>query len=360
MGKNAVPGGKKCPADVAGGAVGASARHATHRFCVAPMMARTDRHCRFFMRLLSKHAVLYTEMISCRALLHGDARRLLDFDASEYPLALQLGGSTARELAHCAQLGRRAGYPEINLNVGCPSARTGACGIGASMMRHPGHVAECVRAMDPSQALVSVKCRIGVDELDSESFLAEFATRVWEAGCGLLIVHARKALLNGLSPKQNRSIPELNYERVYQLKRCLPQLAIVINGGIDSIDACKEHLERVDGVMLGRAAYSNPMLLNAVDRELYGDDNARAHTPDSVLRALLRYAKRERNSNNTPIHKVLRHTPGLYKNVPNARHARRALVAVRAAQQLEELLARPAGELLPAESSPATSPAHAL
>lgn len=300
-------------------------------------MARTNRHCRYFMRMLSKHAVLYTEMLSCQALLHGHYQRMLRFDPTEHPLALQLGGATAHELEHCAKLGRRMGYREINLNAGCPSARTISHGIGACMMRNARATAECVRAMDPAQGLVSVKCRIGVDNEDSDEFLLEFAEYMWEAGCGLLIVHARKALLKGLNPKQNRSIPPLNYQRVYKLKRHLPQLRVVINGAISTLEECEMHLEHVDGVMLGRVPYAQPMLLRKVDRCLYNDDSGCVSDPDELLRLLLPYAKREENNHT---HNVLRATLGLYRNTPYARSARRALCAVRTVTQLEHFLSR--------------------
>ena len=308
----------------------------THRFCVAPMMARTDRHCRYFMRLLSKHAILYTEMIHAQSLLRGDHKRLLNHDPTEHPLALQLGGVKSQELALAAKLARKAGYSEINLNAGCPSTRATSAGVGACMMRKPELVGECLKALDPSQGLVSVKCRIGVDELDSKQFLHDFAGHVVESGCKLLIVHARKAWLKGLNPKQNRSLPSLNYERVYQLKQEMPQLRIIINGGINTLDECERHLEHVDGVMLGRAVYAWPMLLSGVDRCLYRAPTQNALNPEEVLMALLPYLRRKENMS---IYHVLRHTLGIYRHTPGARIARQSLGAVRTLKALEEFVA---------------------
>lgn len=301
-----------------------------HRFCVAPMMARTDRHCRYLMRLLSKRSLLYTEMITCKALIHGDRERLLRFDPIEQPLALQLGSNIPKELEICANFAKDVGYQEINLNIGCPSARTLSGGIGVSMMKDAKNSAECVRGISNAGALVSVKSRIGVDEYDSYEFLLDFAGRIWEAGCSILIVHARKAWLKGLNPKQNRHLPPLDYERVYQLKRDLPQLKIIINGGINSIDECLVHLNYVDGVMLGRSAYARPLMLNAVDKQLYGDNND-AIDWQQLWSQLLAYAQRPENHN---LHQLLRHTFGLFKARAHSGAARRTLSRVRTLEEL--------------------------
>lgn len=299
-------------------------------------MALTDRHCRYLMRLISKRTVLYTEMISCNGLIRGDYERLLRFDAQEHPVSLQIGGANPHDVERAAQLGRKAGYQEINLNAGCPSKKTTAYGIGACMMADPKRVAECVRAMNPSHGLVSVKCRVGIDELDSDEFLLDFAAHVWEAGCTLLIVHARKAWLSGVSPKRNRTLPTLNYERVYRLKKDLPQLRVVINGGIDTLEACERHLKHVDGVMLGRYAYAHPMILSATDSRFYGEKNIkRVPSPEDLLHTLLPYLKRIENGN---IHSVLRHALGLYRSTAGARMARRLLASVRTLRELEDFL----------------------
>src|SRR6476646_714073 len=242
------------------------------RLSVAPMMDWTDRHCRVFHRLLTRHARLYTEMLTTPAIIHGHRGRLLGFDESEHPVALQLGGSDPRELAQAARIGEEFGYDEINLNVGCPSDRVKDGRFGACLMAEPELVARCVAAMKRAVAIpVTVKCRIGIDDQDPEVALDTLARAVVAAGCDTLIVHARKAWLNGLSPKENRDIPPLDYDRVYRLKRAMPDVPIIINGGILSIDEAKAHLEHVDGVMLGRAAYQEPWRLLDVDRELFGE-----------------------------------------------------------------------------------------
>ena len=244
----------------------------THRFCVAPMMDWTDRHCRVFHRLLSCRALLYTEMLTTGAIIHGDRQRLLGYDASEHPVALQLGGSDACALATAAKIGEDFGYDEINLNVGCPSDRVKDGRFGACLMAEPALVAAGVAAMKRAVKIpVTVKCRIGIDDQDPEVALDLLARGVIAAGSDALIVHARKAWLNGLSPKENRDIPPLDYSRVYRLKAALPDVPVIINGGIASIAEAKEHLAHVDGVMLGRAAYQEPWRLLGVDRELFGE-----------------------------------------------------------------------------------------
>src|SRR5215471_6251225 len=237
-----------------------------YKFSVAPMMDWTDRHCRVFHRLLTRRALLYTEMLTTGAVIHGNRVRLLSFDASEHPVALQLGGSDPGDLATAARIGEDFGYDEINLNVGCPSDRVKDGRFGACLMAEPELVATCVDAMKRAVAVpVTVKCRIGIDDQDPEVALDTLARAVVATGCDALIVHARKAWLNGLSPKENRDIPPLDYGRVYRLKRAMPEVPVIINGGVKSIDEAKAHLEHVDGVMLGRAAYQEPWRLLNVD-----------------------------------------------------------------------------------------------
>ena len=244
-----------------------------HRFCVAPMMGCTDRHARYLLRLLSRRARLYTEMVPIGALLHGDAGRALRFDPAEHPVALQLGGSDPAGLARCARLAEGAGYDEVNLNVGCPSPRVQRGCFGAALMARPGLVAECVAAMRNEVSVpVTVKTRIGIDDLDSHARFRDFAGAVAGAGCATFIVHARKAWLSGLSPRENREIPPLRHDRVYRLKREMPGLEIVLNGGIGSLEEARTALGRgVDGVMLGRAVWHDLWLLAGVDRGLFGD-----------------------------------------------------------------------------------------
>ena len=239
----------------------------SHRFCVAPMMEWTDRHCRYFLRLISRRAFLYTEMVTADAVLYGNRERVLGFSPEEHPVGLQLGGSDAGKLAEAARIGADYGYDEINLNIGCPSDRVQSGRFGACLMAEPDLVAECVAAMGEASALpVTVKCRIGIDDQDAEESLDRFIDHVAEAGCRTFIVHARKAWLKGLSPKENRDVPPLDYERVLRLKQRRPDLEIVLNGGIESFASAQSHLPQVDGVMLGRAAYADPYLLAEVDR----------------------------------------------------------------------------------------------
>ena len=293
-----------------------------HRFCVAPMMACTDRHARYLMRLLSRRARLYTEMIPTGALLHGDAERALRFDSAEHPVALQLGGGDPTDLARCAHLAARAGYDEVNLNVGCPSPRVQRGCFGAALMARPALVAECVAAMrDAAPVPVTVKTRIGIDELDSYSRFRDFAGAVADAGCATLIVHARKALLNGLSPRQNRDVPPLRHDRVYRLKRDVPELAVVLNGGLTTLEAARNALARVDGVMLGRAVWNDLWLLAGVDRTLFGD-RAPALVRSEVVKGYLAYARRHDDAR---LGEVVRPLLGLFRGVPGARRWRRAL-----------------------------------
>ena len=292
-----------------------------HRFCVAPMMSHTDRHCRYFLRLWSKRAMLYTEMISAEALRRQPDARRLRFSPAEAPVGLQLGGGCPETLAEAAAMGARANYDEVNLNVGCPSPRASGGELGACLMREGARVAECIEAMSRSQLPVTVKCRTGVDEDDDYDFLARFCETVAAAGCKTLIVHARKAWLSGLSPRQNRSLPPLHYDRVHRLKRDFAHMTIVINGGIKNLDDCKTHLAHVDGVMLGRAPIRNPALLGAVDGELF-DDPRPAPKRERILAALLPYL-REHLAAGEPAYSVLRHTLGLYHGESGARAWRR-------------------------------------
>ena len=288
------------------------------------MMDWTDRHCRAFHRHLTGRALLYTEMLTTGAVIHGHRERLLGFDASEHPVALQLGGSEPRDLADAAKIGEDFGYDEINLNVGCPSDRVQNGRFGACLMAVPELVAECVAAMKGAVKIpVTVKCRIGIDDQDPEVALDALAHAVVEAGSDALIVHARKAWLNGLSPKENRDIPPLDYDRVYRLKRALPHVPIIINGGIAGIDEAKAHLAHVDGVMLGRAAYQEPWRLLAVDPEIFGE--AAPHSSmKQAFAAMLPYIERELVQG-TRLHAITRHFVGAFHGVPGARAFRRHL-----------------------------------
>ena len=299
-----------------------SSQSLDRRVSVAPMMDRTDRHLRYLLRLLAPHALLYTEMITARALLHGDAERLLRFDAAEHPVALQLGGSEPDELAQAARIGEAAGYDEINLNVGCPSDRVQAGCFGAALMLEPTRVADCVRAMRAAVDVpVTVKTRLGVDHHDSYEFVRDFIAEVAAAGCATFIVHARKAWLSGLSPKQNREIPPLDYGRVHRLKRELPELAIVINGGFVTLEDSVAQLEHVDGVMLGRVAYQDSWLLARIDEHIFG---GAAPAEAEVLAAFERYIARELERG-TPLKAMTRHLLGMRSGRAGGRRWRRAL-----------------------------------
>jgi tRNA-dihydrouridine synthase A len=296
----------------------------THRFCIAPMMDWTDRHCRFFHRLLTRRARLYTEMVTTAAVIHGDRERLIGFDPAECPVALQLGGSDPLALARCARIAQDFGYDEVNLNVGCPSERVQDGRFGACLMQEPALIGDCVAAMKAAVALpVTVKCRIGVDEQDPETALDAFAAAVTAAGVDVLIVHARKAWLKGLSPRKNRDIPPLDYERVFRLKAAYPRLPIVLNGGIASVEAARDHLARVDGVMMGRAAYHEPWRLLAVDPLLFGEPAPFA-SPKVAAEALMIYIEDEL-ARGTRLHAITRHLLGLFHAVPGARAFRRHL-----------------------------------
>ena len=290
------------------------------------MMDWTDRHCRVFHRRLTRRALLYTEMVTAEAVLHGDRARLLGFDGVEHPLALQLGGSDPAKLAQASRIGADLGYDEINLNVGCPSDRVQEGRFGACLMAEPELVASCVaamRAVAPANIPVTVKCRIGIDDQDSESDFQRFIETVAAAGCSVFIVHARKAWLSGLSPKENREIPPLDYDRVYRLKRARPDLTIIINGGIATLEQAQAHLDHVDGVMLGRAAYQTPFVLADVDRVIFGDQRA-PPTRAEAAEAMLPYIARHMEQGGR-LHNVVRHMLGLYHGRPRARAFRRHL-----------------------------------
>jgi tRNA-dihydrouridine synthase A len=296
----------------------------SHKFCIAPMMDWTDRHCRYFLRLITREALLYTEMVTCGALLHGDRDRLLKFNIEEQPVAIQLGGSIPAELAECSRMAEQAGYREINLNVGCPSDRVQQGKIGACLMAEPALVAECVSAMQAAVEIpVTVKSRIGIDDMDSYEALADFIDQVSRAGCQTFIVHARIAVLDGLSPKQNREIPPLNYERVYAIKENFPHLEIIINGGIKSLAEAKQQLQKVDGVMVGREAYQQPYFLAPVDQEIF----AKSCTPASrlqILENLLPYVATELQQG-TALRHITRHILGLFHGQPGGKQFRRYL-----------------------------------
>jgi tRNA-dihydrouridine synthase A len=288
------------------------------------MMEWTDRHCRFFHRLLTRRALIYTEMITTAAVLHGDRARLMAFDPAERPVALQLGGSDPRKLVECARIAEEFGYDQLNLNVGCPSDRVQEGRFGACLMAEPGLVGECVAAMKSRVKVpVTVKCRIGIDEQDPEEALEALARAVEAAGVATLIVHARKAWLDGLSPRENRDIPPLDYGRVYRLKAAHPGLAVVINGGIGDLDQAVAHLSRVDGVMMGRAAYQEPWRLLAVDPIVFGEP-PRLPSPKAAAEALVPYIERELASG-VRLHAITRHVLGLFQAVPGARAFRRHL-----------------------------------
>lgn len=297
---------------------------ASHRFCVAPQMDWTDRHCRFFHRQLSARARLYSEMVTVPAVIHGKRDQLLGFDPSEHPVVLQLGGSDPAGLAEAAKIGEDWGYDEINLNVGCPSDRVQVGSFGACLMAEPELVATSVAAMRAAVRVpVTVKCRIGIDDQDGEADLDRFVDIVADAGCDTFIVHARKAWLKGLSPKENREIPPLDYARVARLKLRRPELTIVLNGGIASIDEAEQHLQTFDGVMLGRAAYQTPYILAEVDRRIFGHDGPEV-TRSEALRGLIPYIERHTAQGGRP-YNILRHILGLYHGQPRARAFRRLL-----------------------------------
>ena len=308
-----------------------------NQFAIAPMMEWTDRHCRVFHRLITRRALLYTEMLATGAVIHGDREKLLGFSPEEHPVALQLGGSDPDDLAEAARIGAAFGYDEINLNCGCPSDRVQSGRFGACLMAEPDLVAEGVAAMKAAVDVpVTVKCRIGIDDQDPEPTLFGFAEKVMAASADRLVVHARKAWLKGLSPKENRNIPPLDYDLVYRLKATFPTMRIILNGGIGSLDEAEMHLKTVDGVMLGRAAYHNPWLLSEVDARLFGE--ARSVTREQVLATMIEYAERQLDEG-VRLNSITRHMLGLYHGQPGARAYRRHLTveAIRPGAGIEVL-----------------------
>ncbi|MBY6188253.1 tRNA dihydrouridine(20/20a) synthase DusA [Marinobacter hydrocarbonoclasticus] len=292
-------------------------------FSVAPMLDWTDRHYRYFARLISRQALLYTEMVTTGAIIHGKGD-YLGFNEEEHPVALQLGGSNPQDLAHCAKLAEERGYDEVNLNVGCPSDRVQNGRFGACLMAEPELVADCVKAMQDVVSIpVTVKTRIGIDEQDSYEFLTRFIDIVSGAGCGVFTIHARKAWLQGLSPKENREIPELIYERAYQVKRDFAHLNVSVNGGITTLEQCEAHLAHLDGVMVGREAYQNPYMMAEVDQRLYGDTGP-VLTRTEVVERMMPYLERHIANGGRANH-VTRHMLGLFNGMPGARQWRRYL-----------------------------------
>jgi|TARA_R110002126_G_scaffold13118_1_gene56184 tRNA-dihydrouridine synthase A len=291
---------------------------------VAPMIDWTDRHCRYFLRQLSPNVMLYTEMVTCGALLHGDAERHLRFDDTQHPIALQLGGGDPDDLATCTKMGADAGYDEINLNCGCPSDRVQSGAFGACLMKDPDHVARCIAAMSgATDKPVNIKCRIGVDEFEDYDFLKSFVAKTHAAGCNEFIVHARKAWLKGLSPKQNREIPPLRYDVVHQLKQDFPDIRFVINGGITTIEQIKEQLALVDGVMIGREAYQNPYILAEIEKQIFKNESVPSR--DEVALKMIDYAREQYEIYQTPVKSITRHILGLYQGLPRSKRWRRTL-----------------------------------
>jgi tRNA-dihydrouridine synthase A len=294
-------------------------------FCCAPLMDWSDRHCRYLWRLMSKNALVYTEMVTTGAIIYGDDKeRFLGYNKEEHPVALQLGGSNPTDLAQCAKLAQQWGYDEVNLNVGCPSDRVQNGRFGACLMAEPELVRDGIKAMqDNCDIPVTIKHRIGIDDLESYPWLCEFISTVAESGCTTFIVHARKAILSGLSPKQNREIPPLSYPTVYQLKRDFPQLEFVLNGGIEDLTQCKQHLQYVDGVMLGRAAYQNPWLVSEVDPILFNSP-ALITSPEQLVESYMPYIQAQLDAG-APLMRMSKHLLGVFQAVPGARQFRRYL-----------------------------------
>lgn len=294
------------------------------RFTAAPMMEWSDTHCRSFWRLLTKEAVLYSEMVTTGALIHGDRKRFLEFNACEHPLALQLGGSDPKALAECARIAEDWGYNEVNLNCGCPSDRVQNNMIGACLMAEPKLVAECISAMQAAVKIpVTIKHRIGIDDMEDYEGMLDFVRTVADTGCNTFIVHARKAWLKGLSPKENREIPPLQYDKVAQLKKDHPELEIIINGGITTLEQSLNLLDKVDGVMLGREIYHNPYLLAEVDQKIYGIDKP-VVSREEVIEGFIAYAE-EQLARGVRLNYITRHILGLYQGLPGARKFRRVI-----------------------------------
>ena len=298
-----------------------------HKFCVAPMMDKTDRHCRYFHRLMSKRAFLYTEMLHSNAVIRGNKERLLKYNPREHPLAIQLGGCDPVQLGEASAISEEFGYTEVNLNVGCPSSKVQKGKFGAVLMKEPKLVASCINQMKKSTNIpVTVKCRIGVDNMNTDKHLDHFVEEVSFAGCDTFIIHARKAWLNGLSPKDNREIPPLDYQRVYKLKDSFPNINFVINGGINSINESIKHLQYVDGVMIGREAYDNPLILTEVDSRIFCDEKTVISRSD-ILRKLFPYLKEEVEQG-TKISHITRHLMGLFRGFNGAKNLRKLLMSV--------------------------------
>ena len=296
----------------------------SRRFTIAPMLDWTDRFYRRFAREISRHTWLYTEMVTTGALIYGDRQRFLQYDPCEHPLALQLGGSDPADLARCARMAQDWGYDEVNLNVGCPSERVQNGSFGACLMLEPNLVADCVKAMRDAVSIdVTVKHRIGIDQVEDYAFVRDFIGQVHEAGCSTFIVHARNAILKGLSPKENRDIPPLKYDYAYRLKQDFPRLEILVNGGITTHEQVAEHLRHVDGVMLGREAYHNPWILAEVDLHYYGDDHP-PRTRAEIMYSLREFIEAELDAG-LPLRLMARHVLGLYQGQPGARQWRRML-----------------------------------
>ena len=299
----------------------------SHKFSVAPMMDRTDRHCRYFHRLLTKRSLLYTEMLHANAVLKGDTEKLLNHHTDEHPLVLQLGGSDPSALSEASSISEKFGYSEVNLNVGCPSSKVQKGRFGAVLMKEPKLVAKCISQMKEATTLpVTVKCRIGVDDMDQNIHLDNFINEVSSAGCNTFIIHARKAWLKGLSPKDNREIPPLNYERVYKLKKTFPDLKFIINGGIKSLHESSIHLQHVDGVMIGREAYENPLLLAEVDSVIFSDKKVSTSRSD-ILKSLIPYISDELERG-TKISHITRHLMGLFRGFDGAKNMRKYLISL--------------------------------
>ena len=316
-----------------------------HRLCVAPMMTHTDRHFRYFLRLLSRRILLYTEMISTGALLHGKREQMLAFDPVEHPIGIQLGGSDPLELAKCAALAESAGYDEINLNTGCPSDRVQAGRFGACLMLEPETVAECIRAIRARVRLpVTVKCRIGVDDSDDYPFLRRFVSTIREAGCTCFMIHARKAWLTGLSPRQNREVPALDYDMVYRIKRDFPSLEIILNGGVTHMEDLQIHYRHVDGVMIGRTACNNPYMLASADRLVFGENHP---VPDrkEIFRQYLDYVEQGLEQG-VPLSRMLCNITGLFQGQSGARKFRRYLGEIMHCQEVDATQLRKALDLI--------------
>ena len=306
-----------------------------HKVCIAPMMGRTDRHERFFLRRLSKFAFLYTEMVHANAVIRNSG--LLNYDKSEHPLGVQLGGSDPIILAEAAQITEEYGYDEVNLNIGCPSIKVQEGNFGAVLMKDPLRVANCIhQIVNRVQIPVSIKCRIGIDNMDEDKDLSKFIRITHEEGCSVYIIHARKAWLKGLSPKENRNVPPLNYERVYRLKEEFPELEIILNGGITNVRNSLNHLNYVDGVMIGRLAYQDPFQISEVDKIFYGKEGSKKKRA-KVFKELIPYLIKEKE-NGTKLHQITRHLMGLFKGINNAKQIRTSLISIAGHRKLESQL----------------------